>query len=315
MRPLLSVLLLSLSFSTQAENLENQSENYTGLWQGNSGTYYSIHQIKPSQNSGSQILVSALNTKSVELSAFEQGNIQFTENLLDIAINGSGFFILLNQDGSELYTRNGKFSIDSEGWIVNEEGYRLKTSKQLPIPDLLLSNKQSRTAIINEFSSSCLTELLPNGIACLTSEDEEEVLSISFEGVISVKDSVTGEMLEHDQIILASIYPNDLRFSGQYFRTDNVSAVVYSPSHTSLQAGALEVRSYTSQTWQAYSANLVDGKGELNSADGIPINDWYGKHIDFTSELTATIKQTCDEEYSYICDMQNDTDDTLTKIY
>ena len=45
MKPLLSVLLLSLSFSTQAENLENQSENYTGLWQGNSGTYYSIHQI------------------------------------------------------------------------------------------------------------------------------------------------------------------------------------------------------------------------------------------------------------------------------
>ncbi len=57
---------------------------------------------------------------------FTQGNITTTENPLDLAINGSGFFQLTDTIGSPpLYSRNGQFKIDKEGYVVNNQGLRL----------------------------------------------------------------------------------------------------------------------------------------------------------------------------------------------
>lgn len=58
---------------------------------------------------------------------FTQGNITTTNNPLDIAINGGGFFIV-SQAGTNApyYSRNGQFSLDSLGNIVNNEGYRVQ---------------------------------------------------------------------------------------------------------------------------------------------------------------------------------------------
>ncbi|ROH86140.1 flagellar hook protein FlgE [Pseudomethylobacillus aquaticus] len=55
---------------------------------------------------------------------FTQGNITTTNNSLDLAINGGGFFRLSN-DGNISYSRNGQFQLDKEGFIVNAEGQRL----------------------------------------------------------------------------------------------------------------------------------------------------------------------------------------------
>lgn len=55
---------------------------------------------------------------------FDQGTITFTENALDLAINGDGFFTL-NDNGSMQYTRSGAFQIDREGYVVNAGGQRL----------------------------------------------------------------------------------------------------------------------------------------------------------------------------------------------
>lgn len=55
---------------------------------------------------------------------FSQGNITVTSNPLDLAINGDGFF-RMSDNGSVLYTRNGQFSVDKNGYIVNASGYRL----------------------------------------------------------------------------------------------------------------------------------------------------------------------------------------------
>lgn len=55
---------------------------------------------------------------------FTQGNITVTNNPLDIAINGQGFFRMSN-NGALSYTRNGQFQVDKSGYIVNASGYRL----------------------------------------------------------------------------------------------------------------------------------------------------------------------------------------------
>ncbi|MGZ5157301.1 MAG: flagellar hook protein FlgE [Caldimonas sp.] len=56
---------------------------------------------------------------------FTQGNISTTDNPLDVAINGAGFFQVRDTSGSTSYSRNGQFKVDSTGFIVNNQGGRL----------------------------------------------------------------------------------------------------------------------------------------------------------------------------------------------
>jgi len=56
---------------------------------------------------------------------FTQGNITTTQNQMDLAINGRGFFQLEGPSGNRTYTRNGQFKLDRDGFVVNAQGYRL----------------------------------------------------------------------------------------------------------------------------------------------------------------------------------------------
>ena len=56
---------------------------------------------------------------------FGQGNLKFTQNELDLAINGSGFFIVEGEEG-QLFTRAGAFGLDNNGFIVNNVGAMLQ---------------------------------------------------------------------------------------------------------------------------------------------------------------------------------------------
>ena len=56
---------------------------------------------------------------------FTQGNITGTDNPLDIAINGGGFFQLRDTSGALTYSRNGQFKVDNTGFIINNQGSRL----------------------------------------------------------------------------------------------------------------------------------------------------------------------------------------------
>jgi flagellar hook protein FlgE len=56
---------------------------------------------------------------------FTQGNISTTENPLDLAINGNGFFQVSDGLNPAMYTRNGQFKLNREGFIVNNQGQRL----------------------------------------------------------------------------------------------------------------------------------------------------------------------------------------------
>ncbi|HEY0841704.1 flagellar hook protein FlgE [Methylotenera sp.] len=55
---------------------------------------------------------------------FTQGNITSTNNSLDIAINGNGFF-RMSSNGAVTYTRNGQFQLDKFGYIVDSASKRL----------------------------------------------------------------------------------------------------------------------------------------------------------------------------------------------
>ncbi len=70
---------------------------------------------------------------------FSQGNITQTENSLDLAIQGRGFFQILQTDGTFAYTRDGSFQLDNAGGIVNSEGLSLTPSITVPANTLSLT--------------------------------------------------------------------------------------------------------------------------------------------------------------------------------
>ena len=57
---------------------------------------------------------------------FSQGGLELSDNALDVAITGDGFFPLASGDGSELYTRNGGFMLNDNNQIVNSAGHTLQ---------------------------------------------------------------------------------------------------------------------------------------------------------------------------------------------
>lgn len=64
--------------------------------------------------------------------AFTQGNIVQTGNALDLAINGRGFFQILQPNGTVAYTRDGSFQIDNQGQVVTSDGLLLQPAITIP---------------------------------------------------------------------------------------------------------------------------------------------------------------------------------------
>lgn len=54
---------------------------------------------------------------------FTPGEVRYTGNPLDVAIEGKGFFEVQTPDGQLAYTRDGQFSLNSEGQVVTKDGY------------------------------------------------------------------------------------------------------------------------------------------------------------------------------------------------
>ncbi|HET8850104.1 MAG TPA: flagellar basal-body rod protein FlgG [Marinobacter sp.] len=63
---------------------------------------------------------------------FTQGNLQITEQPLDLAVNGRGFFQIELPDGQIAYTRDGQFQLNSNGDVVTPDGYTLDPNINVP---------------------------------------------------------------------------------------------------------------------------------------------------------------------------------------
>ena len=61
-----------------------------------------------------------------------QGGLTQTENQLDLAIDGRGYFAVNMPDGNQAYTRDGSFRLSAEGQIVNHQGFEIDPGVVLP---------------------------------------------------------------------------------------------------------------------------------------------------------------------------------------
>ncbi len=73
-----------------------------------------------------------MGTKTVSVEKlFQQGNFSQTDNNLDMAIEGRGFFKVV-RGTQEVYTRAGSFKVDQDGYVVDAGGYRLQPEISIP---------------------------------------------------------------------------------------------------------------------------------------------------------------------------------------
>ncbi len=81
---------------------------------------------------------------------FSPGEMRQTQGALDLAIDGNGFFELEAADGSTVYTRDGQFRLDDEGFLASIHGQRLAHSVQIPADakDIRIDAKGEITALL-----------------------------------------------------------------------------------------------------------------------------------------------------------------------
>jgi flagellar basal-body rod protein FlgG len=78
---------------------------------------------------------------------FTQGNLQQTQNPMDIAIQGQGFFQVQMPDGTNSYTRDGSFQVNAQGQLVTSSGFAVQPA--ITIPPNALAVSVSRDGIVS----------------------------------------------------------------------------------------------------------------------------------------------------------------------
>ena len=78
----------------------------------------------------------------------EQGNLNITDNKLDVAINGSGYFQVTLPSGDTAYTRAGNFKLSPEGMIVTADGYPIQPNITIPTNAVDISINSSGEVLI-----------------------------------------------------------------------------------------------------------------------------------------------------------------------
>ncbi len=95
---------------------------------------YTIQQGSGTPESGRpEAIVYGTGVKvSATASNFAQGSLENTDNPLNVAIQGSGFFKVTGPDGNPLYTRDGNFQLNANGDLTNVDGYLLDPNIHIP---------------------------------------------------------------------------------------------------------------------------------------------------------------------------------------
>ncbi len=85
---------------------------------------------------------------------FSQGSLESTSSSLDLAIDGGGFFIVEDADGSQYYTRAGAFHIDGDGYLVDINDCRVQgyAPASPALGDINTRNAQSAPVASTSFS-------------------------------------------------------------------------------------------------------------------------------------------------------------------
>ena len=90
---------------------------------------------------------------------FMQGDLKYTENPLDLAIEGDGFFQILLPTGETAYTRAGSFKLNSSGQVVTPDGYPLQPPITIPPDTVQITVEPDGTVSVIQAGSTTPTQV------------------------------------------------------------------------------------------------------------------------------------------------------------
>ena len=90
---------------------------------------------------------------------FIQGDLQHTQNELDLAIEGDGFFQIVQPNGEIAYSRAGAFKVDSEGRIVTSDGFLLEPEVVIPTDTVSISVGSDGTISVMQAGQTQATDI------------------------------------------------------------------------------------------------------------------------------------------------------------
>ncbi|MCG8557267.1 MAG: flagellar basal-body rod protein FlgG [Proteobacteria bacterium] len=90
---------------------------------------------------------------------FTQGAFQQTDNPLDLAIEGAGFFQVTQPNGQFAYTRAGNFKTDAQGQLVTVDGYPMEPNITIPIDATGISISADGTISVTQPGQNTATEV------------------------------------------------------------------------------------------------------------------------------------------------------------
>jgi flagellar basal-body rod protein FlgG len=88
-----------------------------------------------------------------------QGSLQQTNNDLDVAISGAGFFQVLLPDGTTAYTRDGSFQRDNQGQMVTSSGYPVQPAITIPADALTVTIAKDGVVSITQPGTAAATQI------------------------------------------------------------------------------------------------------------------------------------------------------------
>jgi len=175
----LSMQMLSKAQEITANNLANV--NTPGFKADR--VFFEMFMNAGNQNQGSGVL-------PVQFINFEQGQLEQTGNMFDLALEGNGFF-LVEKDNMAHLTRNGRFNLDSSGYLIDDRG----------------SHVQGRDGNI----------IIPEYLAAISGGDRQLDLEISQDGTIRLN----GEIFDQIRVVSLENPENLRKLDGNYFIVKN----------------------------------------------------------------------------------------------
>ncbi len=163
---------------------------------------------------------------------FSQGSLATSTNVLDLAIDGNGFFIVQDSQGGTFYTRAGLFRLDQNNNVVDPTGFKLQgfladatgtitgTIGDIALPSTTASPRATTTALVaaNLNSATAITGVPGNivgsaaSVTTTAAGNNSFIINLNGDGpqIVTVADGLTGSALATAiQNAVRALVPND----------------------------------------------------------------------------------------------------------
>jgi flagellar hook protein FlgE len=209
---------------------------------------------------------------------FQAGTIEFTNNNLDLAINGSGFFQLDDGQGGVSYTRAGSFQLDKDGFIVSKsgkflQGYGLDSEgNRLPVDNLQVSQKESPPKATEDIDLSFNIDSREDPETLLADYNRDEPGSFTYSTTVRTFDSLGNEQTIKFNLAEARPFQARQTVTG-VTAGESVAATTITAAHITELTGLSVGDVINSSSGSSFFAELTDAVSGDPRIESITITD------------------------------------------